>query len=254
MKKNLISEKLKQALLKFNLTEKEILAYMALLEKGASSVQNISRHTGINRVTIYAAIDELKNKGLAAESKKGKRKLFVAENPEALKNIIEERKKQVAAEEKILHNLILPTLKAVDIHQENRPEIKFFEGLQGIYKVYDDYILDSLNVIGCGSYDSVLKISSWEAEKKYINEMKKRKVFFRGILEDTPVNRKFDGISKGVMHNKFLPLEIKVSADILVFGPMTALISYEKEAATLIEDRTIAESIKMYLEFMWERL
>lgn len=56
------------------------------------------------------------------------------------------------------------------------------------------------------------------------------------------------------MHNKFLPKGEKVSADILVFGSMVALISYEKKSATMIEDESIAQAIKMYLDFMWERL
>ena len=86
MKEN-ISENLKKALLQFNLTEKEIGTYLVLLEQGALSVQDISKSTGINRVTTYAAIEELKQKGLASESRKGKRKLFVAENPESLENI-----------------------------------------------------------------------------------------------------------------------------------------------------------------------
>ncbi len=254
MTKQIVSEKLKKALLKFNLTEKEILSYLTLLEKGGSSIQGISRYTGINRVTTYAAIDELKEKGLVAESKKGKRRLFVAESPEGLKNILDQREKQVKAEEKILNNLILPTLKAIDVHQEKKPQIKFFEGLSGINKVYDDYVLVNRNVISCGSYDSVMKVSSWEAEKKYINEIKKKKIFFKGILEDTPINRKFNEMSKGIMHNKFLPPDIKISADILTFGSTVALISYDKAVATLIEDESIAKSIKMHLEFIWERL
>jgi sugar-specific transcriptional regulator TrmB len=253
MKKD-ISEKLKKALLQFDLTEKEIISYLVLLEQGALSIQAISRNTGINRVTTYSAIEDLKAKGLASESRKGKRKLFVAENPESLENILQEKRDQLKREENILQSVILPSLKAINIHQENKPQIKFFEELEGIYKVYDDYILKSPDVIGCGSYDSVLKVSSWEIEKEYIEEMRKRKILFRGILEDTETNRKFDEISKGVMHNKFLPKGEKVSADILVFGSMVALISYEKKSATLIEDESIAKSIRMYLSFMWDKL
>ena len=253
MKKH-ISENLKKALSQLNLTEKEIGTYLVLLEQGALSVQDISKNTGINRVTTYAAIEELKQKGLVSESRKGKRKLFVAENPDNLENILQEKKNKLKHEENILQNIILPSLKAININQENKPQIKFFEGLEGIYKVYDDYILNSSDVIACGSYDSVMKISSWKVEEEYIKKMRKVKILFRGILEDTEINHKFDEISRGIMHNKFLPENVKVSADVLVFGSMVALISYEKKSATLIEDESIAESIRMYLNFMWDRL
>lgn len=252
--KNHISENLKKALLQLNLTEKEIATYLALLQQGALSIQDISRSTDINRVTTYAAIEDLKQKGLVTESRKGKRRLFVAENPESFENILQEKKHALRKEEHALQNIILPSLKAININQENKPQIKFFEGLEGIYKIYDDYILNSPNVISCGSYDSVMKISSWKMESDYIEKMKKRKILYRGILEDTEINHKFNELSMGVMHNKFLPKDEKVSADILVFGSSVALISYEKKSATLIEDASIAESIKMYLDFMWERL
>lgn len=254
MKSEAVAEKIKKGLLQLNMTEKAIVCYVALLESGSSAIQDISRLTGINRVTIYAAIEELKNMGLVFETRKGRRKLFVAESPDDLKNILEEKKEKLRAEESLLANFILPTLKAVDVRQENKPQIKFFEGLEGIYKVYDNYILNSPNVIGCGSYDSVMKVSSLDIEKKYIHTMRKRKIFFRGILEDTEMNHKFDEISKGVMHNKFLPAGQKVTSDILIFGSTVALISYEKKSATLIEDESIAQALKMYLEFMWERL
>lgn len=251
---NIINEKTKNALLKLGLSEKEVICYITLLKMGKGSILNIARVAGLNRVTTYAAVDMLKKKMLIAETKKGKRKLFIAENPDELKNIIEENKRDIKVKENILNNSILPALKAININQENKPQIKFFEGLEGIYKVYDSYVLKSRDIIGCGSYDSVMKISSWEVEKKFISELKKRKIFFRGILEDTETNHKFDEISRGVMHNKFLPSDEKVSADILVFSNTVALISYEKKIATLIEDESIAKSIRMYLEFMYERL
>jgi hypothetical protein len=157
-------------------------------------------------------------------------------------------------EEQNLQDTILPILKAINIQQENKPQIKFFEGLEGIYKVYDDYVLNSSDVVSCGSYDSVMKVSSWKIEREYIEEMRKRKILFRGILEDTEINRKFDEMSRGVMHNKFLPEDMKISADILVFGSTVVLISYKKKSATLIEDESIAQAIRMYLEFMWDGL
>jgi len=254
MKKKFIPENLAKALLKLNISEKESATYLALLENGSSTIQDIARQTGINRVTTYAAIDELKAKGLVAESRKGKRRLFVAENPESLRTLLAEKSEQLEKEKISLDNIILPALKAININQQNKPQIKFFEGADGIDKVYDDYILNSKSVIACGSYDSVLRSSSLEAEEEYINKMRERKILFRGILEDTKINHEFDIFSKGVMHNKFLPKDEKVSADILVFGQTVALISYDKKSATLIEDESIAESIRMYLSFMWERL
>ena len=252
MKKN-ISENLKKALLKLNLTEKEIGTYLVLLEQGALSVQDIARNTGINRVTTYAAIEELKQKGLVSESRKGKRKLFVAENPESLENILQEKRNKLRQEENVLQNIILPSLKAIDINQKNKPQIKFFEGADEINRIFDN-VLKSSEVIDCGSYDTAIKATTQISEKKYFDEIKKRKIFFRMILEDTPLNRAFAELGRGSIHVKLLPLETKSSADIIVFGSKVAMMSYDHKTATVIEDQSIANSIKMYLDFMWDKL
>ncbi len=254
MKKPTMPENLTKALLQLNFTDKEIATYLALLENGILTIQSVSRHTGINRVTTYAAIDELKSKGLVAESRKGKRRLFVAEDPETLKNLFNEKAERLEKEKASLENTILPVLKAINVNQENKPQIKFFEGADGINRVYDEYILKEKECINCGSYETATKVISFEEEKKYIREVKDRKIFYRMILEDTPLNRKFGEMAKGIAHTKYLPAEIKISADIVVAGPLVALVSYDKKSVTLIEDKSIADAIKIYLDFMWEKL
>lgn len=254
MKKNFNLEKVQIALLQFGLTEKEISTYLTLLENGASSVQEISRKNGINRVTIYAAVEELKKKGLIAESKKGRRKLLVAEAPDNLREILLNRKERLKKEENELNRLILPALKAISVNQENKPRIRYFEGVKGMSVVFDYYTLKYRSLIGCGSYEAAMKVTSWKDEAWYLREIKRRKIIYRAILQDTPLDRKFSEKFKGNFHTKFLPPEAKVTADIHVFGHYVALMSYETLGTTLIEDKSIAESMKLYLDFMWERL
>lgn len=254
MKRKIAPQKLEVALLQLKLTEKEIATYLILLENGASTVQDISRATGVNRVSVYSALDELKQKGLVTESRKGKKKLFVAEDPENLERLVAQKQEEVKFEQQLLQNTILPMLRAIDINQESKPQIKFFEGAEGIYKVFDEYILKNRDVINCGSYETASIVVSEKDELAYFQEIKARKIFYRMILEDTPLNHKFALAAKGIAHTKFLPAETKISADVVISGSVTALISYDRKTATVIEDASIAQAIKMYLDFMWERL
>ncbi|HBI16781.1 MAG TPA: hypothetical protein DDY52_01300 [Candidatus Moranbacteria bacterium] len=254
MKKKVVSKNLINALLKLDFTQKEITTYITLLEKGSLAVQDISRISGVNRVSIYGALDELKQKGLVVESRKGKKKLFVAEDPENIKKIISQKKEKIKIEENLLENSVLPILKAIDISREDRPQIKFFEGEAGINKVFDDYILKGRDVINCGSYETAVRVFSEKEEMKYFKKIGKRKIFYRMILENTSLNHKFARASKGIAHTKFLSPDMKVSADIVISGSVVALISYDRKNATLIEDESIAQAIKMQLDFMWDRL
>ena len=88
----------------------------------------------------------------------------------------------------------------------------------------------------------------------FLEEMKKRKIVYRSILRDTPIDHKLAEAFKNCFHTKFLDLETKLSADIHVFGNYVSLMSYDTMAVTLIQNEAIAKSIKIYLEFMWERL
>ena len=185
-----IAGKVVQALLQLGLTEKEAAVYVALLEKGASSVQDTSRFSGINRVTIYAAIDELKRKGLVAESKKGKRTLFVAENPENLQSILDSKKEKLRHQEKTLSAFVIPTLSAININQQDKPEIQYFEGAESMSRVFDNYVLRHKNIIACGSYEAASVAINWEEEAKFLREIQRRKILYRVILRDTDTDQK----------------------------------------------------------------
>jgi len=254
MKKKIIPAKLMLALSQLKLTEKEIQTYVCLLEAGKAAIQGIARETGVNRVSIYAAIDELKEKGLVSESRQGKRRVYVAESPEELLEILRKKKEEISKHEDMLQNVIMPMLKAINVRQENKPQIKFFEGAEGIDRVFAEHFMRGTEMINCGSYETALSVMSEEIERDYFQEIKKRKIFYRMILEDTPLNHKFAELGKGAAHTKFLPAGTKISADIVINGAVTALISYARKTATVIEDESIAQAIKMYLDFMWERL
>lgn len=254
MKKNIIPEKLNKALLQLNLTEKEIATFVVLLQNGPSSVQDIHRASGINRVSIYAAIEELKAKKLLVESRKGRKKLFVAENPESLKNLLEDKRTDLLKDEELLKDLVLPMLSALYVSEKSKPQIRFFEGAEGINKIYDAYMLKSRDMINCGSYQTSITALTEKVEIDYFKTIEKNKIFYRAILQDTELDRKFAEIGKGIMHTKFFPRDVEVPGDIIVSGNYTALISYDKKTSVLIEDETIAKTIRVYLEFMWERL
>jgi len=249
-----VSPRIERALSQFGLTRKEIAVYLDLLQEGASSAQEISRKTRVNRVSVYAALDLLISKGLAAETKKGKRTFYVAESPESFQRIFDDEKFEIEEKEETLKELVLPTLKALDVSEEGGPRFKFYEGEKGIDQVYTDYMLKSEEILACGSWDPVMKFASWKDEQWYLKEIEKRKIFYRQILEDTRINHKFASVFKGIFHAKFLPRGVSAPADIQVMGSVTALLSYGKMTATVIEDEVIAKSVKVMLEFMWERL
>ena len=76
---------LEQDLLEIGLDEKEAKTYLSALELGPTNIQDLTSKSSLKRSTIYEMIKNLQAKGLISETKKGKRRLFVASEPENLK-------------------------------------------------------------------------------------------------------------------------------------------------------------------------
>ena len=105
------------------LKEKEAKIYIAVLELGEANIAQISQRSGINRSTVYLALKTLKEKGLLLTVKKNKT-LFYAEDPRKMLGDLEKKK---AVLERVMPNL-LASFAFID----KKPEVKYFEGEEGI--------------------------------------------------------------------------------------------------------------------------
>ena len=71
-------------LLQLGLTNRESALYIQSLQAGPSTVQELASQLEENRVTIHSAAQQLLKKGLLFETRKGKKRFIVAEDPEIL--------------------------------------------------------------------------------------------------------------------------------------------------------------------------
>ncbi len=124
------------------LSAKEVSIYMALLTMGPSSVQSIARKAKIARGTAYVILENLAERGLVSVQKKEKRRLFVAERPERIIGILEE--KRVNVEQDILAiQGILPSLHAIMRAQERKPVVRYYEGEKGLRLIRQEMVMYS---------------------------------------------------------------------------------------------------------------
>ncbi|EKE19394.1 MAG: transcriptional regulator, TrmB, partial [uncultured bacterium] len=121
---------IEQYLSEFGLNSKEIQVYLATLELGASSVQQLSEKTGLKRTSIYDQLESLKKMGLVSEALIGKKTKFTANDPERLKDQV--RRKSLILE------ALLPQLKALHSVPGIKPKIHYFEGAAGIRAALED--------------------------------------------------------------------------------------------------------------------
>ncbi|MFA5935829.1 MAG: helix-turn-helix domain-containing protein [Patescibacteria group bacterium] len=122
---------MKQKLIEFGFSDKEASVYLAMIELGPSSVQDVAKKAGVNRATTYVMIESLKRRGLMSSVEQGKKILFAAESPEHLLAITRAELDRVDERRRGLEAL-MPQFMALFNAVEDKPRVRFFEGEEGI--------------------------------------------------------------------------------------------------------------------------
>ncbi len=138
-----------QILQEYGLTPNEAKLYLANLELGATTVQDIAKKSKLKRTTIYSLVNMIKQKGLISEFRHGAKTYLVAEDPAHLQRIFEERYQRLQEaipEFRSLYNT--PTVK---------PKIRFYEGKEGIRLVYEDTLDEQKEILCFVGWHSMMK-------------------------------------------------------------------------------------------------
>ena len=65
----------------YGLGENEAKLYIAALELGEASVQDMAKKAGVKRTSIYYMLDELESKGVLTTTKRNKKTYYIAASP-----------------------------------------------------------------------------------------------------------------------------------------------------------------------------
>jgi predicted transcriptional regulator len=124
------------------LNEKEVEIYLALIQSGPASVQNISRSTGISRSTVYQRIDNLKKARLVNWEYGDKGKVIKANRPEELKEVIEKR---VEESQKLQSDFekVLPEFTNLFQPTTTKAKVLYFEGAEGLKRQIFNYDMEA---------------------------------------------------------------------------------------------------------------
>jgi sugar-specific transcriptional regulator TrmB len=236
---------IKPILRKFDLKNKEIDVYLACLELGMASAIQIGKKASVIRTTVYDILQNLIAKGLIGQTKKGKRRLFYAENPEKLKKLLLEKEKQLAE--------IMPILMSMQNIAGAKPTIRYYEGKEGLKEVYRD----TLNYKGelCAYVsENIIILLGRDFADEYKEKRKKAKIFAKVIAPDTKelieykqTDKKDTKITKLVSKTKF-PFTIEMN----IYGNKIALMSFKEEMGIIIESTEIAKNMKFLFELAWQ--
>ncbi len=231
------------------LSEKQAKVYLACLELGRGSVVAIAKRAAIKRTTVYNILEELMDERLVSKYEDTKGQKFLAESPEKLKTLLQERQNEL---EKVIPNLLAMASSEGSI----KPEVKFYQGKEGIKAVYED-TLES-----CQKGDEIVAFFSGEDIfgvlpvyiEDYITRRKTKGVKMRGIGPESDILRRHQSNdAKELRQTKIVNQEIlPITIEKNIYQDKVALMNFRAwPMGIIIKSPQIARSERAIFELLW---
>ncbi|MEK6960272.1 MAG: helix-turn-helix domain-containing protein [Nanoarchaeota archaeon] len=241
---------LKDELIEIGLTRNEAAVFLALTETGPSTTGPVIKKSGLYRVILYDTLDKLAQKGLVSHSFKNKRKIFAAEPPQRIVEMLKGKEALARAVAEKLQAMASPALAETGA--------RVYEGWQGIRAAQEKYFTE----MRPGSGGEYLMVGASRALHKkldaFFNDFHERrsKLKIPAKLLFNENNRIFGKLKKAYkpVQVRFMPAGTVTPSWMSTYKDMTLIgVAEETPMAILVNSRSVAESYRQYFYFMWER-
>ncbi len=252
---NFLPENIKHCLDKLGLKENEISVYLACLDhKEGMFVAEIARLTKIKRSSVLLVLDRLIKKGFVSFHTKGRRKRFCSEAPESILFSLEESVKD-------FRNMV-QMLKLVAC-SDQKTKVRFFEGKEGIEKIYTDTLLTmriskdpGKEILAISSGNDVFALLP-KHERDFIQKRVKERIPIRWIAPKGAIAEKLEKTSvkeyrqiKSFDSKKY-PFHVEMD----IYGKKISLMNFNGEpVGVIVENQQLAESFRSMFNLLWSFL
>lgn len=236
---------------KLGLTTEEARIYLACLEINGGPVSVIARKAGVERVSCYHTIENLLKKKLLSQYNKNGVKCFAPEPPEQLMRI---------AEEKVnIAKVLLPELKGLASAVGFKPKIRFYEGREGVERVFTESLTAKREILG---YTNLQLVTEFFPDffRQYTQTKLKKGIKTR-YLSPTTVDTvhvldpflppKYDpNLIEILLVNK---QQLLFENDVLIFGNSVGIVSLNRDEllGLIVESATFARTMKAVFDLAW---
>jgi sugar-specific transcriptional regulator TrmB len=228
---------------KLGLTEKEVRVYLAALELGYTSVQEIAQKAQISRPTAYEIIKSLEKKELITQSKEKGRRYFTAQSPDNLLGILKRQKKELEEKEREFIRIIAAL--RTKYYLSDKRGIKVYQGKSGLEILFDDFLTTHSKEIYVLAADNKIwpisqRENAYQKIKKRLGKIQVKELSLVKKKSPLPyLERKlFD-------QNSFRFKGIVIIYDKVIIFP-------SQKTGLLIENKTVINLIKSFFLLIWK--
>lgn len=239
-------KEIEDALATIGFSKNEIKTYVALVKFGRSSALECSKNTGIHRSNSYDALKSLLEKGFVSQVIEGSRMVFVAREPEVLKDFMkqQERELEIAVQE----------LNDLSSHLDEEEGVQISTGLFSVKEIFNTCIFCESPVEVYGITKKVIDRLGEGYFKELQKNSIKNKIRFKviGNFYDEKLfeaAKKLDFIETRHLPEKF-DGEVVTS---LCGGKVTLFVFSQLPLVIEIKNKTVYDSYKKYFEILWKK-
>ncbi len=260
-----IDYKLVEKLERAGFSKKEAAIYVALLLTGGAYPSKISGITKLNRSTVYKTLEVLSIKGLVTELEKRNKLFYQVEKP---KNIERLARSQITIAKRELESAetVLPILEGLYAQLENKPIVRFFEGEEGVLRVYADHVSvdNKYEMLAFSNTSDLMQFITEDFRNDYIKKKAKLGITTRAILPDEELDMQYNETIYANIPKSIWPVlkhvpraQFPYKSDVTIYGKnKVSIINFSEPqfSGTIIEDKTIHDMMAMIFELSWEGL
>lgn len=238
---------MEEILTKFGFSINESKIYLAALEMGIGSAQDIGKKASVKRTTAYSVLDELIKKGVIVKTKEKGKDRFLAINPRELASRFADYQKKLQE--------AVPELLAIYNQKQVKPKVQFFEGLEGIKQIYADTLKEKPKEILEWNTQSIMKMFPG-FPREYIKERRKLGIKAKRVGPDNPDYRGHKSRDEQELSETKLldEKDYNIPIEINIYGNKVAFMSYGDQIGLIIESESIAKSMRTIYELFWKEI
>lgn len=233
-------------------SDKSASVYLALLRLGPSSVRKIAEKTNLNRGVVYDKLKWLQKFGIVNYYKQQSKQLFVAEDPQKLHNLLQNKEAELSNLSKQLDSF-LPELKSIHNKGGKRPISRYYSKKE-IHKILED-VLEA-----CGnSEEKEYRIYSAAGIREYLydNFTTFSDVRITKGIQVKAIAIGSGGELRGMDERKWIEANDSTPTYIIIYPRKTAYISLnakDEPIGVVIENDGVYNTQKIIFDNLWDFL
>jgi hypothetical protein len=149
----------------------------------------------------------------------------------------------------------MPALQGMYNVPAQKPKVWFYEGKEGIKKVYEKLLLEKGPIYAFSDYEKMMRTMESDYMWEFPQKRTKKKIKFYCIAKDGPIGKKVKSLDAQQFRETKLVKEVEFETEINISDDKVFLISFkEPGAGVIIEDIAIANTQKSIWQMLWKNL